>query len=188
MRIRLATEDDAVGIVAIYAPIVTSTPISFETEPPSVGEIQRRVRETLLSHVWLICEDAGVVAGYAYATKHRVRTAYDWCVETSAYVGEEFRRRGVGRALYTSLFRILAAQGYVNAYAGITLPNAASVALHESVGFEPLGVYRKVGYKLGQWYDVGWWQLALCEYPAAPHPPRALRDAIDDARLHELLR
>jgi phosphinothricin acetyltransferase len=134
----------------------------------------QRVRETLESYPWLICEVEGKLAGYAYATRHRVRGAYQWSVDTSVYIDQRHRRRGIGRGLYASLFGILAAQGYFNAYAGIALPNPASVALHQSVGFELIGVYRGVGYKLGRWCDVGWWQRGLQDRQQSPERPQEL--------------
>jgi phosphinothricin acetyltransferase len=171
VHIRLATAHDAEGVAAIYRPVVTGTAISFETSPPDREEMARRIEETLRSYPWLVCEVDGATAGYAYATRHRVRGAYQWSVDTSVYIADAFRRRGVGRGLYTSLFAILAAQGYFNAFAGIALPNAASVALHESMGFELIGVYRRVGYKLDRWHDVGWWQLILKQHEVSPGVP-----------------
>jgi len=176
IEIRPAADRDAAAIAQIYAPFVESSATSFETEAPSADEIRRRLRETTVAYPWLVCVRGETVAGYAYATKHRVRTAYQWSVETSVYVRESFRGAGVGRGLYTSLFAILAAQGFVNAYAGITLPNERSVALHETVGFQPVGVYRKIGYKTGAWHDVGWWHLALNAYSPSPEPPAPLAD------------
>jgi L-amino acid N-acyltransferase YncA len=169
--IRLATERDAEQISAIYAPMVRETIISFETEPPTAGEMRGRIESTLECFPWLVCERRGRVSGYAYAGAHRSRAAYQWCVDVSAYVHEDERRTGVGSALYTSLIVVLALQGFYNAYAGIALPNPASVAMHESVGFRPVGVYRGVGYKLGAWHDVGWWQLSMQEQVASPSPP-----------------
>jgi L-amino acid N-acyltransferase YncA len=133
--------------------------------------MRRRIGATLVSYPWLVCDLEKRIAGYAYATRHRVRGAYHWSVDTSVHVEAASRRLGVGRGLYLSLFSILAAQGYFNAYAGIALPNPASVALHESVGFEKIGVYRRVGYKLGSWHDVGWWQLILKEHEESPATP-----------------
>ena len=145
IRIRLASEVDIDAITEIYRPVVESTTISFETTAPDRAEMRQRLNEILIAYPWLVCEVAGSVAGYAYASRHRVRGAYQWSVDTSVYIDERNRRRGIGRGLYESLFAILTAQGYFNAYAGIALPNAASVALHESIGFEPIGVYRGVG-------------------------------------------
>jgi L-amino acid N-acyltransferase YncA len=170
-RIRFADESDAAPVAEIYRPVVESTAISFETIPPDRNEMARRIVDTTREHPWLVCEVGGRVAGYAYATKHRVRSAYRWSVDTSVYVDESFRQGGVGRGLYASLFGILAAQGFFNAYAGIALPNAASVGLHEAVGFRKVGVYQRVGYKFGEWHDVGWWQLELKAHEASPAEP-----------------
>src|SRR6516162_3732860 len=167
-RIKFADESDAAAIAKIYRPIVESTTISFETVPPDREEMARRIVATTCEHPWLVCDIGGRVAGYAYATKHRVRSAYKWSVDTSVYVDDGFRLRGVGRGLYESLFGILATQGYFNAYAGIALPNAASVGLHEAVGFRKIGVYARVGYKFGEWRDVGWWQLELRTHEPLP--------------------
>ena len=170
-KIRVARDSDADGLAAIYGPIVEATAISFETVVPDAQEMARRVNETLRSHPWLVCDAGGQVIGYAYATKHRVRAAYQWSVDTSVYTDGKYRRRGVGQGLYRSLFAVLAAQGFYNAYAGIALPNPGSVGLHESVGFRKIGEYRRVGYKLGAWHDVGWWQLTLREHEDAPQAP-----------------
>ena len=174
LRVRVATADDAAAIAAIYAPVVRDTPISFELEPPDVATMRQRVLDTLKVRPWLVCERGGEVVGYAYAASHRERAAYQWCVETSVYIAASARRQGVGRTLYAELLPILARQGFVHAYAGITLPNPASVGLHEALGFEPVGVYRAIGFKLGAWHDVGWWDLPLggprAGKPAAPVP------------------
>ena len=174
--IRLAGDKDAAAIAAIYAPFVEADATSFETEPPAAAEMRRRITDTTVAYPWLVCDCDGAVGGYAYATRHRVRAAYQWCVETSVYVHPDFQRSGVARGLYTSLLAILAAQGFVNAYAGITLPNARSVALHEALGFLPLAVYRGIGFKMGQWHDVGWWHLLVQAHPASPEPPKPLAD------------
>ena len=172
--IRLATGRDAEQIAAIYAPNVTDTVVSFELEPPTAGEMRRRIGATLKRYPWLVCGRQGRVLGYAYAGAHGSRAAYQWSVDVSIYVREGAHRTGVGRALYTSLFAILELQGFYNAYAGATLPNPASVGLHEAMGFRPVGVYRGVGYKMGAWHDVGWWHLPLRERVANPDPPADL--------------
>lgn len=178
LRLRLATLADAPGVQAIYAPVVEQTTISFEFQPPSVVEIAGRMAAVLAHYPWLVCVDAAdQLAGYAYASQHRARPAYQWAAEVSVYVHPAWKRRGVGRALYRALLALLEQQGYYAALAGITLPNPASVALHEALGFAPLGVYRQVGYKMGRWHDVGWWQCDLrprAAEPAAPLPLGAL--------------
>src|SRR5438128_1428647 len=151
-KLRMATLNDAAGIAEIYEPIVRSTPISFEIEVPGEQEIRRRIERTLTAYPWLVCEYRDRLAGYAYASRHAERAAYQWSVDTSIYVHSDFRRRKIGQALYTSLFRILAAQGYYKEYARITLPNPDIVKYQESVGFRRIGVYREVGYKMGAWH------------------------------------
>jgi L-amino acid N-acyltransferase YncA len=172
--VRFAEAGDAAAIAEIYRPEVEASAISFETEAPDAAEMARRIAATLERVPWLVCARADEVLGYAYASRHRERAAYRWCVDASAYVHLDWRRHGVGRALYTALFALLVEQGFYAAHAGITLPNRASVALHESVGFRPVGVYPRVGYKLGAWHDVGWWQLPLRERVGEPPPPRPL--------------
>ncbi|HXS50911.1 MAG TPA: arsinothricin resistance N-acetyltransferase ArsN1 family B [Usitatibacter sp.] len=171
-RIRLVRREDAREIQAIYAPYVRDTVVSFEMEPPSVDEMARRIESILPWFPWLVWVEEGRVAGYAYASRHKERLAYQWSADVSAYVQRDFHRRGIGGALYRELLGLVRRQGFFNAYGGITLPNAASVALHESAGFEPLCVYRGVGFKMGRWRDVGWWHLRLAELPANPAPPR----------------
>ena len=186
-NIRLATEADAAQMLAIYAPSVRESPISFEVRLPSEAEFRARVTATLASLPWLVCEADGVVLGYAYAALHSPRQAYQWSADCSAYVHAGHRRRGVGRALYASLFAGLRALGYYNVYAGITLPNAPSVALHETLGFVPVGVYRSVGYKMGAWHDVGWWELALREHGAVGSAPLPLGDIVGTPEWREAL-
>jgi phosphinothricin acetyltransferase len=179
--IRQATEADAEQIAAIYAPYVRETAISFETVPPTPGAMADRIGGLAPMYPWLACTDAAEVLGYAYASRHRDRAAYQWSIDVSVYVAAAAHRCGVGRALYTTLLRLSAAQGYYNAYAGITLPNASSVGLHEAMGFQPLGIYQRVGHKLGAWHDVGWWALDLQPRPATPPPPRPLSALLDTA-------
>lgn len=177
--IRLATTADAAPLQAIYAPIVTGTVISFELTPPTVEEMADRIRKTIPAYPWLVLERDGRILGYAYAGAHRARPAYRWSVDVSVYVAEAGRRQGIGRALYERLLVLLQRQGYQAAFAGIALPNAASVALHQAVGFTPLGVYRDVGFKLGAWHDVGWWQRRIGDRPADPAEPRPVTEILD---------
>lgn len=169
--IRLATPDDAGQVLAIYGPYC-HTPTSFELEPPSLEEMRQRLSKILAQYPWLVCGVASEVWGYAYACAHRERAAYRWSVDTAVYCRPQRQRRGVGRGLYTSLFGLLRLQGYINAYAGVTLPNPASVGLHEAMGFRPVGVYSQVGYKCGAWHDVAWYELLLQPRPAEPFPPQ----------------
>jgi L-amino acid N-acyltransferase YncA len=175
--IRAARAEDGAGCAAIYAPFVTETAVSFETEPPTAAQMAERIASCLRTHPWLIAEDNDELLGFAYATAHRQRPADQWAAEVSVYVAPTARRRGVGRALYSRLLADLTGFGYRLALAGVTLPNPASVALHEAMGFEAVGVYRGVGYKLRAWHDVGWWQRAIgagtadVPAPPAPHTP-----------------
>jgi phosphinothricin acetyltransferase len=184
--IRLATPDDAAQVQAVYAPYC-HTPISFEMEPPGVEEVTRRLAKVLGQYPWLVCEEGGEVVGYAYATQHRERAAYRWSVDTSVYVRRGRQRRGAGRALYTSLLAVLPLQGYVNAYAGVTLPNPASVGLHEAMGFRPVGVYQGVGFKCGAWHDVAWYQRPLQPRAADPPPPKRMEEVCPTAAWEEAL-
>jgi phosphinothricin acetyltransferase len=173
LRLRFAQPEDASGILAIYAPYCDSSTVSFETVAPTPAQMSQRIERITTQYPWIVGEIDGEVAGYVYAGQHRERAAYRWMVDAAVYISPNHRRRNLGTALYTALFAILREQGYFKAFAGITLPNAASVRLHESVGFRPIAVYRGVGYKMGQWLDVGWWQLDLqpeVENPAEPRP------------------
>jgi phosphinothricin acetyltransferase len=185
--IRLATASDADSIRAIYAPIVQDTIISFETESPTVDEMRERIVSTTGRFPWLVCQHDGDLLGYAYASAHRTRAAYQWSADVSVYVSETRRRNGVGRALYTALLAILPLQNYYNAYAGIALPNAASVGAHEAMGFKPIGVYQKVGYKFGAWHDVGWWELRLRPHDTQPQAPLPLAEVFDSDGWHKAI-
>jgi len=183
--IRIAQTHDADNIRAIYAPFVTDSSVSFEEQPPSTADIEARLETTLNTHPWLVWSEGSGVAGYAYASQHRTRASYRWSTDVSIYVSRDRRRSGIGRRLYRCLLEILSLQGFQSAFAGITLPNEASVGLHEALGFEPVGVYRSVGYKFGTWHDVGWWQLLLQPLRSAPGEPIPFRDIADDARVEQ---
>jgi phosphinothricin acetyltransferase len=181
MKIRFATPDDAAGMLAIYAPYCESSYVSFEIVAPSEPQMRERIARISAEYPWLVCDSDGQLAGYAYASRHRERAAYRWTVDVAVYVAEEHRRRNVGRALYASLFGILREQGFDKAYAGITLPNPASAGLHEAVGFAQVGVFHGEGFKLGQWRDVGWWEMRLRPQLADPPEPRAIGEVRDGA-------
>lgn len=171
MNIRLANPSDAKSLLAIYAPYIERTSITFETEVPSVEAFGQRIAGYLASWPWLVCEVDGQVAGYAYASRYRERVAYQWSVECSVYVHDNFLRSGIARALYTTLFEILRRQGFRNLYAVINLPNERSVAFHESCGFAYFATYEQVGYKLGLWKNVGWWRLIINDFDDEPSAP-----------------
>jgi phosphinothricin acetyltransferase len=163
--IRSASETDAPALLAIYRPFVEATAVSFETVVPTVEEFAARIAKAVAGWRWLVAERGGQCIGYAYGSSHRERAAYRWSVEVSAYVHPSHQHQGVGRALYVKLLEVLAQQGFCNAYAGITLPNEGSVALHRSVGFESIGTFRAVGRKFHEWHDVAWFQRSLRDSP-----------------------
>ena len=171
VEIRTATTNDAKSILNIYSPSILNTAISFETEIPSVEEMQSRIKKCLEKFPWIVCVIDGKIAGYVYASKHRDRDAYQWTCECSVYIHNDFKGKRIGKNLYDCLFGILKLQGLRNVYAGITLPNDASVKLHERCGFEHFVTYKNVGYKFYSWHDVGWWKLQLNDYDLQPPPP-----------------
>jgi phosphinothricin acetyltransferase len=162
---------DAAPCAEIYAPSVRDSAVSFEAQAPGPDELAQRIDRISLTHPWLVAEDDGQIVGYAYGSQHRERAAYRWAADVAVYVSVEHRRRGVGRALYDALLPLLSRQGFYSACAGITLPNDASVKLHEACGFKLVGVYRRIGWKAGAWRDVGWWQRELRGGDGAPLEP-----------------
>ena len=161
LLIRAASTADASSIRTIYAPVVERTIISFEEVAPTVDEMAERIETISRNYPYLIAEKGGVVVGYAYASQHRTRAAYRSSVDVTVYIATGVQRSGIGRALYAKLLPSLAAHGFHAAFAGIALPNPGSIALHERMGFTPIGVYREVGFKFDTWHDVGWWQCLL---------------------------
>ncbi|HMC50012.1 MAG TPA: GNAT family N-acetyltransferase [Solirubrobacterales bacterium] len=168
---------DATACAAIYAPQVEDSSVSFEERAPDAAEMADRIQRYGASHAWLVAELEGEVVGYAYATAFNERPAYRWSTSVSVYVADDARGEGVGHALYSALFDRLREGGFRMACAGITLPNEASVGLHESLGFELVGVNREIGWKQGAWRDVGWYQLELSPAPNGPPPSRTDRTA-----------
>jgi len=173
-------EGDAAACAAIYAPYVDDSAVSFEEVAPDAAQMAVRIAAVTLTHPWLVLERAGQVTAFAYAAQHRTRAAYRWAAEVGIYVGPAHQRRGDGRRLYEALFELLRRQNLRSACAGITLPNDPSVGLHRALGFEPVGIQREIGFKLGAWHDVSWWQLALVPgahgAPGEPLEPQRLRD------------
>jgi L-amino acid N-acyltransferase YncA len=187
IEIRLARESDGPVLAEIYRPAVAERATSFEVDPPDGAEMGRRVVSLTATRPWLVCVEDGAMLGYAYASSHRERAAYQWCVEVSAYVHPAAHRRGIGAGLYSSLFEVLALLGYRNAFAGITLPNDASVGFHLATGFAPVGTYRGIGWKLGAWHDVLWLQRELAPHIQDPAPPTRLAEHADRAGLERCL-
>lgn len=188
--IRIAKLEDAPEILEIYKPFITDTAVTFEEEVPTFEELKKRIKAILLQDPFLVCEYKGQVVGYAYASSYRSRAAYRWNRETSVYIHPRFRRKNIARHLYNTLIGIAKMQGYVQLYGVITLPNPGSVALHEAFGFKQLTVYRKVGFKLEQWHDVGWWMLTLednlLKKPADPIPFSSIRKKDQIAHLLDI--
>jgi L-amino acid N-acyltransferase YncA len=178
--IRHADPDrDAAACAAVYAPSITAGIASLEERAPEAHEMADRMRSISRDYPWLVAEIDGEVAGYAYGSRHHERAAYRWSADVTVYISSAHHRRGVGRSLYTALLALLERQGVYEVCAGVTLPNDASVGLHESMGFRPVGVYRDVAFKFGRWLSVGWWQMSLRPRtdgaaPAEPGPPQRL--------------
>jgi phosphinothricin acetyltransferase len=171
LSVRDGRVEDAEACAAIYAPYVLETAISFESEPPPASEMADRIARASRTHAWLVLEDDGRVVGYAYGGPFAPRAAYRWACEVSVYLEQGRRRTGGGRLLYGALLERLRARGFRTAMGGMTLPNDASAGLHRAMGFEPVGVYRRVGYKHGTWHDVAWTQLMLAEDDGPPAEP-----------------
>lgn len=187
LRIRLAAPDDAAACLAIYAPIVEQTPISFETIPPTMEEMAARIRKSLAHSLWLVAELDGACAGYAYASQFRARPAYDWTAETTVYIHEQCRGRGIGRTLYRALLGGLRLAGFRSAMAGATHPNEGSRRLHESAGFAMVGRVRDAGYKFDRWHDTIFWQVEVGP-GSAPRRPIAADELAMLPPWRELLR
>jgi phosphinothricin acetyltransferase len=172
--VRPATSEDAIACLAIYRPYVEGTAITFETSVPRPSEMAVRIRASRDTHEWLVLEHHDALIGYAYAHEFNPRTAYQWSAETSIYLTESQQRRGGGSKLYAQLLRRLTERGYRRAFAGITQPNLASNAFHQSFGFQAAGLFRNVGWKDGRWHDVSWMQLDLLGTAEQDGPPHTI--------------
>lgn len=183
---RCAQTGDAGRLADIYAPYVRDTAVTFECEPPDAGEFAGRIRDICQRYPFLAAVSGGVAAGYAYASSFHARAAYRWDAELSVYVDPRYHRRGIAAGLYSRLLQLLAMQGYLNAYALITLPNEGSMRLHEKFGFQNAGVWHGCGYKLGQWRDVICLEKRLCPLPSFPREPLAF-DKLSQKQLDAVL-
>ncbi len=172
MKIRIARKEDAKQLLAIYSPFITDSAVSFELRVPAVNEFKERITNCMRTHPWFVCEHEGNIIGYAYASGYRDRIAYQWSCECSVYVDNNFKRRGVARAVYSALFEVLTYQGFVNVYAVITHPNPASIKFHKAAGFKLFAIYRNAGYKFGKWHDVHWYSKKVNDYKSNPENPK----------------
>ncbi len=168
IKIRFVTLEDAEAILAIYAEYIVNTGVTFEIEVPTIGQFRERIGRITEQFPWLVCEIDGEIAGYAYGSKHGERAAYRWSADLSVYINEKYHRRGIATALYKAIMELLRLQGYFTVYAGVSTPNEKSEAFHSAFGFRNLGEFKNVGYKLGLWRGVAWYERPLTEYVAEP--------------------
>ncbi|MBK9247554.1 MAG: N-acetyltransferase [Ignavibacteria bacterium] len=177
--IRLISESDTESVLAVYAPFILNSDVTFEYEVPTVVEFAERISSHTVEFPWLVCLSGDCIVGYAYAGKHRTRAAYQWSPELTVYLSEDVQGKGIARILYETLFAILKLQGYYTVFAGVTMPNTNSEGLHKAMGFEEIGIFKKVGFKHGKWHDTKWFQLHLSEYTSSPHIPRTIHEVVD---------
>lgn len=170
ISIRMAEPADAAALLAIYAPYVTDTAITFEYEVPSREEFARRIAHTLERFPYLVAEKKGALVGYAYASPFKERAAYDWAVETSIYLAMEERGQGTGFLLYQALEDILTRQNVLNVNACIAYPNPGSIRFHEKLGYLTAAHFTRCGFKLGQWWDMVWMEKMLGSHRVPPKP------------------
>ncbi len=173
-RVRFAVKEDAAAILRIYETYIKNTTVTFEIEVPTVSAFEERMERITAQFPWLVCEIDGEVVGYAYASMHGERAAYRWSADLSVYIDERYHRRGIAASLYEAVQTLLREQGYYTVYAGVSTPNPKSEAFHTAMGFRNLGEFKNVGYKLGQWCGVAWYELPLSEYGEVPGEPVAI--------------
>ena len=187
-KIRLATTADSASILEIYTPFITDTVITFEYEVPTITAFSERMTNIQKKYPWLVCEINGKIVGYAYASQFAERAAFAWSVDFSIYINPKYHKRKIGKALYFSLFELLKLQGYYNAYAKITSPNIKSEALHKSLGFKPVGIYKNVAFKLGSWQDLICYEFKLMDYPKVPEKPKTIDEISANPKFDEILK
>ena len=175
-KIRHINLNDAEATLDVYRPYVENTIISFEYDLPGLSQWKTRIKTNTSEYPWLVCEYQKNIIGYAYGSKHRYRTAYSWSPESTVYLSDKFHRLGIASVLYKTLFELLRLQGYVNVYAGVTLPNVKSEEFHLALGFYEVGIFKKIGFKFGSWHDTRWFQLHLVEHPDNPNKPKTLNE------------
>ena len=185
-KIRLATLYDAEQVLIVYKPYVQQTASTFEYDVPAVEEFRNRVAKISAQYPYLVCECEGEIVGYAYGSTHRERMGYSWCAEATVYLAEAHHRRGIARILYDALFALMKEQGYKSIYVSILSTNAASLAFHRSMGFEDIGMFRNIGYKLGEWHSNIWMQLFLDEHYVEPPLP-VVFTTIDKGLIEEVI-
>lgn len=185
--IRLITANDASEVLAIYEHYVLNTIISFEYEAPTLEEYTQRIKTNTDDYPWLVCTYEDKIIGYAYASKHRYRTAYQWSPESTIYLANEAHGTGIARILYETLFDLLKLQGHFNVYAGVALPNEKSMRFHKAMCFEDIGIFKKVGYKHGNWHDTHWFQLFLTDHVLNPATPKKLYEVINHTDFQNIL-
>ncbi|MBS1552641.1 MAG: N-acetyltransferase [Bacteroidetes bacterium] len=184
---RLINESDAQSVLDIYTPYVLNTIISFEYEVPALDEFIQRITTVTADYPWLVCLYGSKIIGYTYAGKYKSRTAYQWSPESTIYMSPEFHHRGIARILYETLFSLLRLQGYYNVYACIGLPNEESTGFHKAMGFQEIGIFRNVGYKLGNWHDTHWFQLKLAGHILNPLTPKKLYEVASASAFQSVL-
>lgn len=177
-EIRLIKETDTQAVLDIYKYFVDHTIISFEYDAPTLEEYTDRIKTNTTNYPWLVCSFDNKIIGFAYGSTHRYRTAYQWSPESTIYISPDFHAKGIGRILYETLFSLLKLQGYYNVFAGVALPNEKSIGFHRAIGFEEIGIFKKVGYKHGNWHDTHWFQLAINEQNTNPKTPRKTEELI----------
>jgi phosphinothricin acetyltransferase len=185
--IRLIKENDAAAILDIYKPYVLNTAITFEYDVPTIDEYSERIKANTSEYPWLVCTQNEKIVGYAYASKFRYRTAYQWSPESTIYLSPDVQGRGIAGVLYQTLFSILRLQGYFNVYAGVAIPNTKSEGLHLALGFKEIGVFENIGYKLGKWHNTRWFQLKLREHVDQPVPPGKIMDIQNTLELKQII-
>lgn len=186
-EIRLIKDADTQSVLEIYKYFVDNTIISFEYEAPSLDEYRQRIKINTSNYPWLVCLCNDKIVGFAYGSTHRYRTAYQWSPESTIYLAPNFHTKGIGRILYETLFSLLKLQGYYNVFAGVALPNEKSVHFHRALGFENIGIFKKVGFKHGNWHDTHWFQLHLTEHNLNPTTPKNINEVVESSAFQIIL-